>query len=67
MYKGTDTYTLEGEPALDPFHKGRNQIKQFVQHVLENGASEDTKIEIAQHHWNTEWEGKVVGRLKDWM
>lgn len=66
MYKGTNKYNLLGEPALDPFDKGRKQIKLFVKHVLDNGASEETEIEVAQHQLNTEWEGRVIGRLKDW-
>lgn len=66
MYKGTNTYILEGSPSLDPFNKGYNQIKLFVAHVIGEGASLSTKIEVAEHYLNTEWEGKQIGTLKDW-
>ena len=67
MYKGTNTYTLEGEPALDPFHNGFKQVQLFAKHVLEKGATPDIQIEIGEHYLNTEWEGKLIGKLKDWI
>jgi len=67
MYKDSNTYTLEGGPALDPFGKGYEQIKLFIKHVLEKGADPLTKIEVAEHHLNTEWDGKPLGTLEDWI
>lgn len=66
MYKGSNTYTLEGSPVLDPLGKGYEQIKLFIKHVLKEGAEPLTKIEVAKHHLNTEWDGKQLGTLKDW-
>lgn len=67
MYKGTNTYTLEGEPALDPFNNGFKQVQLFVKHALEKGATPDIKIKVAEHYLNTKWEGKLIGKLKDWI
>lgn len=67
MYKGTNTYTLEGEAALDPFNEGFKQVQLFVNHVLQNGANPNIEIEVAQHYLNTEWEGRRIGKLKDWV
>lgn len=66
MYAGDDYYTLEGNTSLDPFNTGYRQIKAFVEHVLKNGAKKNTKVKIAQHHLNTEYENKFIGTLEDW-
>ena len=60
-----NTYTLEGEPALDPFNKGAKQIKKFVEHVLENGADPTMEVEVLNHHLGSIWEGKTLGTLSE--
>lgn len=66
-YFGDNKYTLEGSPALDPFGVGYNYIRLFAKHCSDLGASLDTAIRIADHKLNTEYEGKEIGTLKDWL
>jgi hypothetical protein len=62
---GEDYYTLEGEPALEPFTSGKKQINIFATHCIENGVNPDTKIKIKDHKLNTRYEGLFIGKLKD--
>lgn len=56
-------YTLEGDPALDPFGKGAKQMERFVSHVLKHGANPCMNVEIADHKMHTDYEGKIIGTL----
>lgn len=60
-----DFYTLEGEPALNPFTTGKKQIKAFALHCIENGVDPNTKVKIKDHKLNTFYEGSLIGRLSD--
>lgn len=64
-YGNEKAYTLEGNPSLDPFGKGFKQIQQFADHVIENGASKDIPVKVAQQHLGTEFEGKTIGTVGD--
>jgi hypothetical protein len=61
------TYTLEGGPTLDPFGKGFAQIKQFAAHVIKEGAPLDSPVSVGQQHLGTEFEGKSIGTLADFV
>lgn len=64
---GDDKYTLEGSPALDPFGKGFMQVQIFARHCINAGATPDTLIAVADHALGTPYEGKIIGKLKDWI
>lgn len=66
-YTNSNVYTLEGSPALDPFNKGFEQIKIFVNHVLANGADPEIKLEVLDHKLEEEYDGKQLGKLKNWI
>jgi len=66
-YSNSNIYTLEGSPSLDPFNKGFDQIKIFVNHVLVNGADPEIEIKVLDHELGTEYDGKKLGRLKNWI
>lgn len=60
------TVTLEGNTILDPYGKGKKQIQQFADHMIDQGAHPDMGIDIAQMKLGTEFEGKSIGTLRDW-
>lgn len=63
--EGEDFYTLEGEPALEPYTVGKNQISIFAGHCIEKGVNPNTKIKIKDHKLGTYYEGLFIGCLKD--
>ena len=66
-YSGDSIYTLEGSPALDPFGKGYIQIKLFAKHCVSLGADTNTPIRVADHALKTEYEGRIIGTLQEWV
>jgi hypothetical protein len=64
---GEGYYTIEGEPALNPFTSGKKQISIFATYCVEKGADLDIKIKIKDHKLNTYYEGSFIGRLKDFV
>jgi len=66
-YSNSDVYTLEGSPALDPFNKGFEQIKNFAKHVVANGADLAIEITVLDHKLGTEYDGKKLGTLENWI
>ncbi len=63
--EGESFYTLEGEPALRPYGKGKKQISLFAKHCLDRGVDGNTKVKIKDHKLNTYYEGQFIGRLMD--
>lgn len=66
-YYGDCKYTLEGSPALDPFNKGLRQIRIFARYCVEAGSTPDTQLAVADHALGTPYEGKIIGKLEDWV
>ena len=66
-YVGDDKYTLEGSPALDPFEKGFRQIQIFAKHCIKTGAAPNSLFAVADHALGTPYEGKIIGKLEDWV
>jgi len=66
-YFGDSMYTLEGSPALDPFKKGFSQIKIFARYCVKAGSAPETLFAVADHELGTPYEGKIIGRLEDWV
>lgn len=67
MYSGSCIYTLEGGPSLDPFGAGETQIRIFASHALAKGAPLQTPIQIAEQNMLSEWEGRLIGSIEDWL
>lgn len=54
---------IEGNPALDPFNTGRNQLKTMARLFLEAGVGLSVPIYVENHYLNTKYEGKIIGLL----
>lgn len=60
-------YTLEGEPSLNPHTIGKEQIRAFATHCIDNGVDPNIKVKIKDHKLGTYYEGMVIGALKDFI
>lgn len=60
-------YTLEGEPALDPFLSGKNQIIAFAAYCIENGVDPNMRVKIKDHKLGTLYEDTFIGRIQDFI
>jgi len=63
--QGEEFYTLEGEPALEPYKLGRKQISIFAKYCIEHGSNPNTRVKIKDHKLGTRYEGLTIGCLKD--
>jgi hypothetical protein len=63
--RGEPFYTLEGEPALEPYAEGKEQIVMFATHCIKNGVDPNTKVRIRDHKLGTKYEGSFIGSLSD--
>jgi hypothetical protein len=64
---GENYYTLEGEPALEPYTTGKNQICAFAVHCISKGIDPNTRIKIKDHKLDTTYEGAFIGSLKKFI
>lgn len=59
------TVQIAGEPALDPFGKGKRHIRRLASNLLSRGVPQDYNLVVAQMHLGSEFEGTVIGSLRD--
>lgn len=64
---GENYYTLEGEPALEPYTIGKKQICYFATHCVSKGIDPNTRIKIKDHKLDTRYEGTFIGALKNFI
>lgn len=61
--KKENEISILGEPALEPYIKGRGQMKQMATLLMKNGLQGNVNIRVEQHYLNTPYEGAVIGTL----
>jgi len=65
--EGENDITLEGSPSLDPFESGWNSISKLSQYLINFGMSSNTILKIGQQYMGTEFEGKQIGTIDDFL
>ena len=67
-YHTSNMIGLKGNPSLYPFEKGNyDMITTLIRYLTKNGLPIDTKIFIENQYLGTDYEGKMVGTLEDWI
>jgi len=61
-----EVLTLRGDAVLDPFGKGKAQIKELAKRLKQDGAPGSLKLKVDQMNLGTDYEGRVIGSLDRW-
>ncbi|NGY88300.1 hypothetical protein F6Y05_35425 [Bacillus megaterium] len=62
-YLEDNLLNIKGNAALDPFNKGKILMRNMTKLLIEKGIPSDASVFVENHYLNTQYEGKIIGKL----